>query len=47
MPVLSLNIADAVMRFSMDKTYSRDKVTYIGIRQIFFAKKAPRFTAMP
>ena len=31
-PILTCNISDAVMRFSMDREYSRDKVTNIGSR---------------
>lgn len=31
-PILTLNIVDAVMRFSMDKGYSKEKIASIGIR---------------
>ncbi|MDO4321552.1 MAG: oligosaccharide flippase family protein [Lachnospiraceae bacterium] len=33
-PLLSLNIVDAVMRFSMDKAYSTEEIATIGIRYI-------------
>lgn len=36
-PILTLNIVDAVMRFSMDKTYSKDKVAIIGIKCVSFS----------
>ena len=31
-PILTLNIVDAVMRFSMDKDYSKEKIASIGMR---------------
>ena len=31
-PILTLNIVDAVMRFSMDKGYSKEKIVSIGMR---------------
>ena len=31
-PILTLNIVDAVMRFSMDKEYSNEKIASIGLR---------------
>lgn len=31
-PILTLNIVDAVMRFSMDKEYSNEKIASIGMR---------------
>lgn len=34
-PILTVNITDAVMRFSMDKTYSKNMIALIGIRYIF------------
>lgn len=36
-PILTLNVADAVMRFSMDKSYSEDKVAIIGIKSVSFS----------
>lgn len=33
-PILTVNITDAVMRFSMDKTYSKNMIALIGIRYI-------------
>lgn len=33
-PVITLNIADAVMRFSMDRNYDKKKVASIGFRYI-------------
>lgn len=33
-PILSLNIVDAVMRFSMDKEYPKDKIASIGMRYV-------------
>lgn len=33
-PILSLNIVDAVMRFSMDKEYSKEKIAVIGFKLI-------------
>lgn len=36
-PVLTLNIVDAVMRFSMDKDYSKEKIATIGIKYISFS----------
>ena len=35
-PVITLNIADAVMRFSMDRNYDKKKVASIGFRYKFF-----------
>lgn len=37
LPLLTLNIIDAVMRFSMDKIYSKEEVAYIGIKYISFS----------
>lgn len=36
-PILTLNIVDAVMRFSMDKDYSKEKIAAIGIKYISFS----------
>ena len=36
-PILSLNIVDAVMRFSMDKEYSKEKIAVIGFILILFS----------
>lgn len=36
-PVLTCNIADSVMRFSMDKTYSKLLVAKIGIKYMLFS----------
>lgn len=36
-PILSLNIVDAVMRFSMDKTNSKEEVAVVGIKFVFFS----------
>lgn len=36
-PVLSLNIVDAVMRFTMDKNYNKAEVATIGIKYILFS----------
>lgn len=33
-PILTLNIADAVMRFTMDETYSSKKVISVGIKYV-------------
>lgn len=33
-PIISLNIVDAVMRFSMDKEYSKEKIAVIGFKLI-------------
>ena len=36
-PILTLNIVDAVMRFSMDKDYSKEKIACIGMKFISFS----------
>lgn len=36
-PILSLNIVDAVMRFSMDKEYSKEKIAVIGFKLILIS----------
>jgi len=36
-PVLTANIADAVMRFVMDETYANKKVTLIGVKYVVFS----------
>ena len=36
-PVLTANIVDAVMRFSMDKNYDNRKVAIIGIWHVFLS----------
>ena len=36
-PVLSLNIVDAVMRFMMDKNYDKNEVATIGIKYISYS----------
>ena len=34
-PILTLNIVDAVMRFSMDQTYDKKYIAYIGMKFVF------------
>lgn len=36
-PILTLNIVDAVMRFTMDKTYPKDDVAKIGFKYITYS----------
>ncbi|MGI6501351.1 MAG: lipopolysaccharide biosynthesis protein [Anaerostipes sp.] len=36
-PILTLNIVDAVMRFTMDKSYAKDEVASIGFRYVSFS----------
>lgn len=36
-PVLTLNIVDAVMRFTMDRAYSKKKVISLGIKYIYIS----------
>lgn len=36
-PILTLNIVDAVMRFSMDQTYDKKHIAYIGMKFVFLS----------
>lgn len=36
-PLLTANVVDAVMRFSMDKAYSKEEVAFIGIKYVLFS----------
>ena len=36
-PILTLNIVDAVMRFSMDKDYSKEKIACVGMKFVSFS----------
>ena len=36
-PVLSLNIADGIMRFSLDETYDKREVFMVGVRRYIVA----------
>ena len=36
-PILTLNIVDAVMRFSMDQTYDKKYIAYIGMKFVFLS----------